>query len=37
MIFALDRAENTVKKGENAGNQQFLVFPQLFLPFPKQI
>ena len=24
-------------KGENAGNQHFLFFPQCFLPFPKQI
>ena len=24
-------------KGENAGNQHFLLFPQGFLPFPKQI
>ena len=24
-------------KGENAGNQHFLLFPQCFLPFPKQI
>ena len=32
--------ENTVGKGENAGNQHFLLFPQYFpqcfLPFPKQ-
>ena len=26
--------ENTVGKGENAGNQDFLLFPQCFLPFP---
>ena len=24
-------------KGENAGNQHFLLSPQCFLPFPKQI
>ena len=24
-------------KGENAGNQHFLLFPQCFLPFPKEI
>ena len=24
------------RKGENAGNQHFLLFPQCFLPFPKQ-
>ena len=29
--------ENTVGKGENVGNQHFLLFPQCFLPFPKQI
>ena len=28
-------SENTVEKGENAGNQHFLLFPQCFLPFPK--
>ena len=29
--------ENIVEKGENAGNQHFLLFPQCFLPFPKQV
>ena len=29
--------ENIVGKGENAGNQHFLLFPQYFVPFPKQI
>ena len=29
--------ENIVGKGENAGNQHFLLFPQCFLPFPNQI
>ena len=24
-------------KGENAGNQHFILFPQYFLPLPKQI
>ena len=28
--------ENIVEKGENAGNQHFLLFPQCFLPFSKQ-
>ena len=28
--------ENIVGKGENAGNQHFLLFPQCFLPFPKE-
>ena len=30
-------SENIVGKGENAGNQHFLLFPQCFLPFQKQI
>ena len=29
--------ENIVEKGENAAYQHFLLFPQYFLPFPKQI
>ena len=29
--------ENIVGKGENAGNQHFLLFPQCFLPFLLQI
>ena len=29
-IFLSDRAENTVGKGENAGYQHFLLFPQCF-------
>ena len=29
--------ENIVGKGENAGNQHFLLLPQCFLPSPKQI
>ena len=29
--------ENTVGKGENAGNQHFLLLPQCFLPIPKRI
>ena len=29
--------KNIVEKGENAGNQHFLLFPQCFLPFPKEI
>ena len=28
--------ETIVGRGENAGNQHFLLFPQCFLPFPKQ-
>ena len=28
--------ENIVRKGENTGNQHFLLFPQCFLPFPKE-
>ena len=29
--------ENIVGKGENAGNQHFLLFPQCFLFFPTKI
>ena len=29
-ISSFDRVENTVGKGENAGNQHFLLFPQCF-------
>ena len=29
--------ENIGGKGENAGNQHFLLFPKYFVPFPKQI
>ena len=29
--------ENMIGKGENAGNQDFLLFPQCFLPIKKQI
>ena len=32
-IFLFDKAENTVVKGENAGYQHFLLFPQCF-PMP---
>ena len=31
-ISVFDRVENIVGKGENAGNQHFLLFPQCFLP-----
>ena len=31
------RFENIVENGENDSNQHFLLFPQCFLPFPKQI
>ena len=30
MISVFDRVENIVEKGENAGNQHFLLFPQCF-------
>ena len=30
MLSSFDRAENIVGKGENAGNQHFLLFPQCF-------
>ena len=29
--------ENIVGKGENAGNQHFLLFPQCLLPIPRRI
>ena len=35
-IFVFDRAENTVGKGENAGYQHFLLFPQCF-PKPSSL
>ena len=28
--------ENNMEKGENAGNQHFLLFPQCFLPLPNR-
>ena len=28
--FVLERVENIVGKGENAGNKHFLLFPQYF-------
>ena len=33
MISVFDRVENIVGKGENAGYQHFLLFPQCFLQF----
>ena len=33
MKFALGRVENIVEKGENAGYQHFLLFPQCFQKF----
>ena len=36
MNSPFDRAENTVGKGENAGYQQFLLFPQCF-PNPSSL
>ena len=30
MISQFDRLENNMGKGENAGNQHFLLFPQCF-------
>ena len=29
--------ENIVEKGENAGHQHFLLFPQCFLPYQREI
>ena len=34
---ALKPFENIVGKGENAGNQHFLIFPQYFLPVLQRI
>ena len=31
-VFDEKSFENNVRKGENAGNQYFLLFPQCFLP-----
>ena len=28
--------ENIARKGENAGNQHFILFPQCFLPYQRQ-
>ena len=36
MPLRKDPLENIVGKGENAGNQHFLLFPQCFLPFTKK-
>ena len=36
MISLLDRVENTLGKGENAGDQHFLLFPQCF-PKPSSL
>ena len=33
-IFLIDRVENTVGKGENAGYQHFLLLPQCFPKHP---
>ena len=33
MIYVFDRVENIVGKGENAGYQHFLLFPQCFQKF----
>ena len=30
MVFVFDRIENIMEKGENAGYQYFLLFPQCF-------
>ena len=36
MISLFDRVENTVEKGENAGYQHFLLFPECF-PKPSSL
>ena len=35
MTLKMSAFEIIVGKGENAGNQHFLLFPQCFLPIPK--
>ena len=37
MILKKKPFENTVRKGENAVDQHFLLFPQCFQPIPKRI
>ena len=37
MTLKKEFLKTIVRKGENAGNQHFLHFPQCFLPFPNQI
>ena len=37
MILTMKTFQNIVGKGENAGNQHFLLNPQCFLPFLNQI
>ena len=37
MIMSKKAFENIVGKGEHAGNQHVLLFPQSFLPFSNQI
>ena len=37
IISVFDSEENIVGKGENAGFQHFLLFPQCFQPFERQI
>ena len=37
MTLERNHFENIVGKGENAGNQHFLLFPQCFLYLPRQI
>ena len=37
LIPTFDGAENIEGKGENAGDQHFLIFPQCFLHFQRQI
>ena len=36
MILEKKRFENIVGKGENAGYQDFLLFPQCFLPYERK-
>ena len=36
MTLKNEALENTVEKGENAGNQHFLIFPQYFLSYQRE-
>ena len=37
MTLMNEAFKNILEKGENAGNQHFLLFPEYFVPFPKPI
>ena len=37
MTLMEDPVKNIMGKGENAGNRSFLIFPQCFLPYSRQV